>query len=93
MVFMANFSVISDCTVAQAPGCACAGVCAFFAVSLACTERVTLAPVHVQVFTLYRLFSTLVHMFANTPSSGRACALVYAQFAPSRWGTRVGWFS
>ena len=40
-----------------------------------------------------RCLSTLVCIFVNTLSAGCAHALVYAQFAHWRWGTKVGGFS
>jgi len=59
---------------------ACAGVCVFFVLSLACTKQAHRAPVHVQVCTLYRCLLISIYIFGNIPSAGRARAPVYSQF-------------
>jgi len=69
---------------------ACAGVCTFVVVGVACIQKVSSAPVHEQVRTLQMCLSASVYIFVNTLSTGYTHALVYAQFVYYHWRTRVG---
>jgi len=60
--------------------CACAGVCAFVVVGLACKKQVSSALVHVQVCTLHRYLSTPVHVFANTPQGVHMRSCMHSLF-------------
>jgi len=55
---------------------ACAGVCAFFAIRVACTNQVSWALVHVQVHTVYRCFGHHLTYLQTQPRQGvhvRSC--------------------
>ena len=71
---------------------ACAGICAFFALCVACTEQVSWTLVHLQVCAVHtvQFFLTPVYISGITTSAGCACALVYAQFVHYRSGTSLG---
>jgi len=76
--------------------CACAGVCAFVVVGVACTKHVSWAPLHMRVCTLQHvqynryLYKTLYQaIFSDTLSAGCAHALAYAHFVHWRLGMSV----
>ena len=63
--------------------CVCIYICAFFAVSVACTlEQVFWAPVHVQLYVLYRCSFVINIHICNTFAAGCAhmCICIYTHY-------------
>jgi len=75
---------------APSHGRTCAGVCAFFAVSVACTKQVSYPPEHVQVCTLNRCFLHQFTSLQTDPPQGmhvRSCMLsLFIRVEGYGWG-------